>query len=77
MVPFVAPVSHSACLKVKCINAVYNVKSHNYPLTGFSDDSGSKESACNVGNLGLSPGLQRSPGEGNGNPHQYSCWRIP
>ena len=57
MVPFVAPVSHSACLKVKRINAVYNVRSHNYPLTGFPDDSGSKESACNVGNLGLSPGL--------------------
>ena len=49
MVPFVAPVSHSTCMKVKCINAVYNVRSHNYPLTGFLDDSGSKESACNVG----------------------------
>ena len=34
--------------------------------------SDSKESACNVGELGLIPGLGRSPGEGNGNPLQYS-----
>ena len=32
-----------------------------------------KESACNVGDLGSTPGLGRSPGEGNGNPLQYSC----
>ena len=39
----------------------------------FSDGSDSKVSAHNVGNLGLIPGLGRSPGEGNGNPLQYSC----
>ena len=43
----------------------------------FPDSSVSKESACNAGDLGLIPGLGRSPGEGNGNPLQYSCWRIP
>ena len=32
-----------------------------------------KESACNAEDLGLMPGLGRSPGEGNGNPHQSSC----
>ena len=32
-----------------------------------------KESACNAGDWGLIPGLGRSPGEGNGNPLQYSC----
>ena len=32
-----------------------------------------KESACNAGDLGLIPGSGRSPGEGNGNPLQYSC----
>ena len=31
-----------------------------------------KEPACNVGDPGLMPGLRRSPGEGNGNPLQYS-----
>jgi len=32
-----------------------------------------KESACSTGDLGLIPELARSPGEGNGNPLQYSC----
>ena len=32
-----------------------------------------KEFACNAGDRGLIPGLKRSPGEGNGNPLQYSC----
>ena len=32
-----------------------------------------KASACNVGDLGSIPELGRSPGEGNGNPLQYSC----
>ena len=36
--------------------------------TGFPSDSHSKESACNVGDLGSIPGLGRSLGEGNGNP---------
>ena len=31
----------------------------------------------NVGNAGLIPGLGRSPGEGNGNPFQYSCLEHP
>ena len=37
------------------------------------DSSEGKESACNVGDQDLIPGLGRSPGEGNGNPLQYSC----
>ena len=37
----------------------------------------SKESACNTGNLGLIPGLERSPGEGNGNLLQYCCLENP
>ena len=42
-------------------------------MFGLSYGSGSKKSACNVGDLGLIPGLGRSPGEGNSNPFQYSC----
>ena len=34
----------------------------------FPGGSGSKESARNAGDLGLIPGLGRSPGDGNGNP---------
>ena len=37
----------------------------------------SKESAWNVGDLGLIPELGRSPGEGNGNPLQYTCLNNP
>ena len=36
-----------------------------------------KASACNAGALGLIPGSGRSPGEGNGNPLQYSCLENP
>ena len=36
-----------------------------------------KKSACDMGNLGLIPELERSPGEGNGNPLQYSCLENP
>ena len=39
---------------------------------GFPGGSDSKESACSVGDLGSIPGSGRSPGEGNGNPLQYS-----
>ena len=40
---------------------------------GFPGGSGVKESAYNAEDVGLIPGLGRSPGEGNGNPLQYSC----
>ena len=36
-----------------------------------------KASACNAGEQGSIPGLGRSPGEGNGNPLQYSCLVNP
>ena len=39
----------------------------------LSDSSVGKESACNAGDLGLTPGLERSPGEGKGYPLQYSA----
>ena len=38
----------------------------------FSCSSAGKESACNVGDPGLIPGLGRSPGEGKGYLRQYS-----
>ena len=36
-----------------------------------------KESTCQAGDVGSIPGLGRSPGEGNGNPVQYSCLGSP
>ena len=44
---------------------------------GFPSGSEVKASACNAGDLGSIPGLGRSPGEGNGNPLQYSCLENP
>ena len=41
--------------------------------TDFPGDLDGKESARNVGDPSLTPGLVRSPGEGNDNPLQYSC----
>ena len=42
-------------------------------VDGFPGGSDGKVSACNAGDPGSIPGLGRSPGEGNGNPLQYSC----
>ena len=44
---------------------------------GFPHSLVGKESACNIGDPGLNPGSGRSPGEGNGNPLQYSCLENP
>ena len=46
-------------------------------LKGFPDGSEVKASARNAGDLRSIPGLGRSPGEGNGNPLQYSCLENP
>ena len=48
--------------------AITNNQHYNFP--GGSE---SKESSCNAGEPGSSPGSGRSPGKGNGNPLQYSC----
>ena len=44
---------------------------------GFPGASGSKASVYSVGDPDSVPGLGRSPGEGNGNPLQYSCLGNP
>ena len=47
------------------------------PSWGFLHSSVSKASVGNAGDLGSIPGSGRSPGEGNGNPLQYSCLENP
>ena len=42
-------------------------------ITGFTAGSDGEESVCSVGDLSSIPELGRSPGEGHGNPLQYSC----
>ena len=44
---------------------------------GFPGGSVCKESACNAEDAGSIPGSGRSPGEGNGDPLQYSCLENP
>ena len=48
-----------------------------YNEWGFPGGLEVKVSACNAGDLGSIPGSGRSPGEGNGNPLQYSCLENP
>ena len=48
-----------------------------YIETGFPGGSVAKNSPANTGDAGLIPGLERSPGEGNGTPLQYSCLENP
>ena len=46
-------------------------------ILGFPGGSDGKESACNARDPGSIPGLERSPGEGHGNPPQCSCLENP
>ena len=46
-------------------------------MKDFPGASDGKASVYNAGDLGSSPGLGRSPGEGNGNPLQYCCLENP
>ena len=48
-----------------------------YIPVGFPCGTDGEESAHNAGEPGLIPGSRRSPGERNGNPHQYSCLENP
>ena len=54
------------------LDSMLNIMSRADKL-GFPSGSDGKESACQCRRPGLTPGLGRSPGEGNGNPLQYSC----
>ena len=66
------PISHKD-VYINC-TLLYNGSIHR---SGFPHSSVGKESACNAEDLGSIPGSGRSPGEGNGNPLQYSCLENP
>ena len=83
------PVSHPNCGFYKYTHSVINtLKDFKKRLSHLtllliplkflkSTPPDGKESACNAGDSGLIPGSRRSPGEGNGNPLQYSCLENP
>ena len=50
---------------------------HHYVYINIPHSSDDRATACNVGDPGSVPGLGRPPGEGNGNPLQYSCLGNP
>ena len=56
----------------RALNLAKDIEPLDFPYSSVG-----KESACSAGNPGLIPGLGRSPGEGNGNPLQYSCLENP
>ena len=61
------------CKKAKWLRRTYK----QLPLQGLPCSSVGKESACNAGDLGSISRWARSPGEGSGNPLQYSCLENP
>ena len=63
-----------ASCALSCLLSFFLVYLHWLMLfSGFPCGSAGKESACKAGDLGSIPGSGRSPGEGHGNPLQYSC----
>ena len=63
-----------------CRHILYHLsyqRSPQWNTEGLPDGSDGKASAYNAGDPGSIPGLGRSPGEGNGNPLQYSCLEKP
>ena len=61
------------------VHGIFQARVLEWGAIAFSVTSGSvvKNSSVNSGDSGLIPGLERSPGEGNGNPLQYSYLGNP
>ena len=64
---FLPLISWEQCCCGRSLGRVLRAQVYN-PLRGFPGGSAGKESACSMGDLGLIPGLGRSPGEGRGYP---------
>ena len=64
--------SHSVYTVYMCTHVCLKLWSSSLTL-GLSGGSDGKEYACTAADPGSVPGLERSPGEGKGNPLQYSC----
>ena len=74
--------SNEVPILVEWVGILKKKKKCEYIIGDFLSGSDGKESACNAGDLGLVPGLGRSPGEGHGNPSchgqcQYSYLESP
>ena len=56
---------------------IINISYYLFCFVSLPWSSAGEEFACNAGDPSLIPGSGRSPGEGNGNPFQYSCLENP
>ena len=77
-------ISHSPKIHIPfskmCFQDLWDLNPNSFKfclLSSFPGGSEVKVSACNAGDQGSIPGSERSPGEGNGNPLQYSCLENP
>ena len=77
------PSQHPPPLQERVLEKVWSFKADSFSILIYSlyapliFPGGGKASAYNAGDLGSNPGLGKSPGEGNGNPLQYSCLENP
>ena len=62
---------YSVCVYITHTQTHTHIHAMGFPGGSGKEYSAGKDSACSVGDLGSTPGLRRSPGEGNGNPLQY------
>ena len=72
-----------ASIILEILKVLLDLTDMEFSITGITRGSDGKDSACSAGDLGLIPGSGRAPGEGSGNPLQYSwpgkfhrgaCW---
>ena len=59
------------------LNIIFHTKLKAHCISILTTCSDGRKSACDAGDLCSIPGLGRSPGEGNGNPLEYSCLENP
>ena len=62
-----------ASIILEILKVLLDLTDMEFSITGITRGSDGKDSACSAGDLGLIPGSGRAPGEGSGNPLQYSC----
>ena len=72
-----------ASITLEILKVLLDLTDMEFSITGVTGGSDSKDSACSAGRPGFDPWVRKSPGEGNGNPLQYSwpgkfhrgtCW---
>ena len=74
---YLCPCSSPIILHIVADQALLNLALAHFSCLGFPGGSAGKESTCSVKDLGLIPGLGRSPGEGTATYSSVLAWRTP